>query len=334
MISGGAGFVGSAVARRATSLGHTVFNIDRKNEASVAPQLKQAQLSGRYSQVIANVSDATMLAALMREYKPDAVIHCAGGASLEKGELSTGGLAATLGVLEAVSMYLGSAGAEIKDKFRLVLPFRASALGGLEADEDAFDETMMLSPTCREGALEAAGLTMAQGWQDEFDLPTVYAGASILYGPWQNKDALIPALTRTALSGAPIAPAFPNETQDWLHVDDFASGLIAAAELGDVRENFLFSASGVRRNFEIAQMVCKILDGKRPRADGGSYADQVRFNKDETQALKCALSPAAAENRLGWAPEHQLLMGLATTVGWLLDNMPPQPRANAPVAAE
>ncbi len=318
-ISGGCGFVGSSLVRQAVSLGINVFNIDTRNSPQGAPQLEETNTANCYSQLIGDVTDSVMLSALLREFKPHVFVHCAGGIQDKKGILTAQGATATIGVLNAVQTYVSSLSENDLKDFRFIVPFDTSAFGSLSIHRAEFSGMNPINPQSILGGRASLDLALIQGWVAETQVPTIYTGASALYGSWQQADAYIPTLIGEALTQQNITIPHAQNTLDWLHVDDFSNGILKTSLKGEQNKTYLFSARSERRNIDIANNIATILDGLTPALQGQSYRTRLQEGKSNTP-LRCALDSTLAETKLGWHPKQNLLMGLRENVAWHLSH--------------
>ncbi|MFC7291634.1 NAD-dependent epimerase/dehydratase family protein [Hirschia litorea] len=320
-VSGGCGFVGSSLVRQAVSLGINIFNVDTRNTPQGAPQLEGSNNAKCYSQLIGDVTDSIMLSALLREFKPHALIHCAGGIQQKKGTTTTQGATATIGVLDAVQSYFANLTDEAKKEFRFIIPFDTSVFGSLDIHKAEFSGMHPINPQTILGGRAALDIALIQGWANETHIPIIYAGASALYGSWQQAEAYIPSTIRQALNHQSISIPRAQDTLDWLHIDDFANGLLQTAIKGEQNKTYLFSARSERRNIDIANNVATILDGLLPTSQGESYRTRLQ-EENSLPPLRCALDSTPAETKLGWHAKQNLLMGLRENVAWHLNQMP------------
>lgn len=324
-VSGGCGFVGAPLVKQAISNGSHVFNMDMRNTAQIAPQLADVKAHKNYSQLIGNVTDSIMLSALLKEFKPDAFIHCAGGLSEKHNTPSLQGAEATIGVLEAIKSYFQSLDKEAQKTFKLIIPFNTLVYGSLNGNAVEFDTKTPLSANSITAARAVMDLVLVNGWSAETKIPVIFAGASALFGPYQQNHAFIPKLLKSALSQTPVALERPYDTLDWLHVDDYAEGLWAAAEFGKNGQTYLFSGRTERRCIDIATNMMMALDGIAPRDGNESYKKlMAEIPTSQTAPLRCALSPIKAETELNWRASRNLLMGLRETVMWHVEKIAPK----------
>lgn len=324
-VSGGSGFVGSSLTRQAISFGVNVFNIDIANKSQGLPQLENCHISSEYSQLIGNVTDSVMLSALIREFNPHAFIHCAGGTSWKKGIQTADGATATIGVLDAVKVYYSGLSEDAQKTFKFIVPFDTSVFGSLTGLASEFSGMSPLAPQSIDGGKACIDLNLIQGWMAETGIPVIFVGASALYGKWQPDEAFLPQLITSAFKNEEFEISRANDTLDWLHVDDFAQGLICAAIKGEPNATYLLSARSERRKIDIANNVMTILDGLAPRKDLLGYGELIKeHSPSNTPEILCALNTIEAETKLGWYPKHNLLLGMREIVAWHLEQSHPK----------
>ncbi len=283
LVTGGCGFVGSAVVRAlmaASDAGHQVLNIDRRMRSAATPQL--AGLSGKpgYARLEANVADRSLMRAVMAQFKPDAVIHLAGAPNPE--QQFDAELAGAFSMMEAVRALPNAA--DVRFVHAIAQPFAG-----------------ITEPAAR-SALKDASLSLLSGWAEAHTLKLVTCRCGALFGPFQSEVALIPSLVDRLLRGETVSlPSDGGAVGDWLHVTDFAQGLVRAAEAGE-RAIYDFSAAADRSMAEIAESVAVVLDVRQLRADGVSYGAQIRLDApDSADSEVTLLDPTRSEQDLGWS---------------------------------
>lgn len=316
LITGGCGFIGSAVVRLLVERGARVLNVDRRRRTPHEPQLAAAQGREGYARLEADAADRTMMRAIFREFKPEHVIHLA-GSSGETGEaLFDAEVGAAFSILEASRGYLDRLEAPARDAFRIVHALHAEP-------EETFAE-----PTLHD-TLRASNAQLMTSWAKAHDLPLVSCVSDHVFGPWQTDSAFPAALGASMLDEKPFAlPAAGETSRDWLPVRDFADGLIRAALSGAPLTRHEFSVGAERRDLDIAESIAALLDARRPRARG-SYADLIlRAGSADPGAAAPQLDSASAENTLGWAPQG-FHAGLERLASWLLAS-----RAAAPAPVQ
>ncbi len=277
IVTGGYGFIGSAVVRQLCSAGHTVFNLDNKTYAANPDAIAGCDVQN----VHACITDRQAVSALFKAARPDAVIHLAAETHVDR---SIDGPSAfmktnvdgTFSLLEAALACWQDTGQSAA--FRFVHVSTDEVFGDLGPEDDPFDMHTPYNPSSPYSASKAASDHLVRAWQRTYGLPTVITNCTNNYGPWQNGEKLIPTVIRKAILGAPI-PIYGDgkNVRDWLYVEDHARGLIdaCAAEAGST---LLFGARAERSNLDLVKTICALLDELKPKA--GAYANQIEFVTD------------------------------------------------------
>ena len=319
IISGGYGFIGSAVVRQLAAAGHAVFNLDKKTYAA-----NPAAIAGLdVENVHACITDRPAVAALFKAAKPDAVIHLAAETHVDRSidgpsAFMTTNVDGTFNLLEAALSHW-----EEKSKpkhFRFVHVSTDEVFGDLGPDDPVFDEHTAYAPSSPYSASKAASDHIARAWRRTYGLPTLVTNCSNNYGPWQNAEKLIPTVIRKAVLGAPI-PIYGDglNVRDWLYVEDHARGLIAACDAAP-GETLLFGARAERTNLDLVKTLCGLLDEIRPKA--APYADQIEFVADRKgHDRRYGVDPSSAERAIHWRPDRDLEQGLRETVDWYVAHL-------------
>jgi dTDP-glucose 4,6-dehydratase len=291
LITGGCGFIGSAVVRTLVDSGEQVLALDRRKRSIPVPALASANGLVGFARLEADICDRALMRAIVGEFRPEAVIHLAAPADDQPETLFDVSVAGAFSVLEACRRHIDRLDEAGRESFRFVHALHAIPDGA--------------TPRPRDAANSAASGLMAE-WSRALDIARITCTGPDLYGPWQRADAATPAILSAALEGRPIVLPDAGETShDWLDVHDFAAGLIAAARKGAPHSDYAFSACAERRDVDLADALCSLLDRRAPRADGRSYTSLIKFGApaDDTPCPPPTLDAAAAERELGWSPQ-------------------------------
>jgi dTDP-glucose 4,6-dehydratase len=326
LITGGAGFIGSAVVRKA--IGETnedVLVLDKLTYAGNLASLAPAAGSPRYSFVRADICDRDAVKAAFAQFRPQAVLHLAAESHVDR---SIDGPAAfvetnvmgTFVLLSEALAYWRELKGKAREAFRFLHVSTDEVFGSLGA-EGLFREDSPYRPNSPYSASKASADHLARAWRETYGLPTILTNCSNNYGPYHFPEKLIPLAILNAVEGKPLPVYGRGENiRDWLYVDDHAAALLLVARRGAVGQSYNVGGRSERRNIDVVQAICDILDEIRPKA-AGSYRQQIAFvadrpGHDQRYAIDCA----KIERELGWRPRESFESGLRKTVRWYLDN--------------
>ncbi len=328
LVTGGAGFIGSAVVRHL--IGATdaeVVNIDKLTYAGNLESLADAAESDRYAFEQADICDAAALDRIFAQHRPDAVMHLAAESHVDRsidgpGDFIRTNLVGTYELLQASRRYL-DAEARAADDFRFLHVSTDEVFGDLADTGAFFTETTSYAPSSPYAATKAGSDHLARAWGRTFGLPVLVSNCSNNYGPYQFPEKLIPHMILNALAGKPL-PVYGDGSQvrDWLYVEDHARALWTVLSEGAVGETYNIGGHNERRNLDVVHTICRTLKeaGEAP-AGGGRFEDLITFVTDRPgHDTRYAIDAGKIDRELGWAPAETFETGLASTVRWYLDN--------------
>ncbi|WP_270725241.1 dTDP-glucose 4,6-dehydratase [Shimia sp. Alg240-R146] len=326
LVTGGAGFIGSAVVRLAVSRGHEVINLDALTYAACLENVADVAESPLYTFEKADIRDRAALDAIFAKHKPEVVMHLAAESHVDRsidgpGDFIETNITGTYNMLEAARSYWVDAGKP--ESFRFHHISTDEVFGSLSSDPDVqFTETTAYDPRSPYSASKAASDHLVRAWQETYGLPVVLTNCSNNYGPYHFPEKLIPVVILNALAGKDL-PIYGDgsNVRDWLYVEDHADALLLVAEKGALGRSYNIGGENERSNLELVQTLCAILDEKQPKAGGGSYSDQITFVTDRPgHDARYAIDPTRIRNELNWRPSVTVEEGLALTVAWYLAN--------------
>ena len=325
LVTGGAGFIGSAVVRRAIALGHQVINLDALTYAACLDNVASVADHPNYTFLEADIRDRAMLDQLLAQHQPDAVMHLAAESHVDRsidgpGTFIETNITGTYTLLEAVRAYWVGQGSP--DRFRFHHISTDEVFGSLPDDPAVqFTEDTPYDPRSPYSASKAASDHLVRAWHETYGLPVVLTNCSNNYGPYHFPEKLIPVIILGALAGKPL-PIYGDgsNVRDWLYVEDHAEALLLVVQDGQVGRSYNIGGENERTNLELVKTLCAILDEQRPKASG-SYADQITFVTDRPgHDARYAIDPTRIREELGWRPSVTVEEGLRKTVAWYLDN--------------
>ncbi len=322
LVTGGAGFIGSAVVRLAISRGHDIINLDALTYAGCLDNLTSVAQSNHYSFAQADIRDRAAVDQVLADHQPDAVMHLAAESHVDRsidgpGDFIETNITGTYNMLEASRAYWVAAGKP--DAFRFHHISTDEVFGSL-GEEGMFTEDTPYDPRSPYSASKAASDHLVRAWHETYGLPVVLTNCSNNYGPYHFPEKLIPVVILNALAGKDI-PIYGQglNVRDWLYVEDHADALLLVLEKGAVGRSYNIGGENEARNIDLVKSICSILDRMRPKE--GSYADQITFVQDRAgHDMRYAIDPTRIREELGWRPSVTLEEGLERTVTWYLEN--------------
>lgn len=330
LVTGGAGFIGSAMVRRLIGeTEHSVVNVDALTYAANPEALAPVRDDPRYGFVELDVRDAAGLRRVFETHSPDAVLHLAAESHVDRSidapaEFLETNVRGTFNLLQEARRHWETLDSAARGRFRFVHVSTDEVFGSLGA-EGRFDATSRYDPSSPYSASKAAADHLVRAWGRTYGLPSVVTGSSNNYGPWQHPEKLIPLMTLKALRGDPL-PLYGDgrNVRDWLHVDDHAAGLARVLEAGEPGETYLMGGHGERTNLEVVERICDLVDelaGPLENGEGvGSRRELITRVEDRPgHDFRYAIDPSETEDTLGWAPERAFEDGLRETVEWYVD---------------
>jgi len=323
LVTGGAGFIGSAVVRLAVSRGHEVVNLDAMTYAACAANVASVADNPLYAFEHVDVRDREALDRVFTTHQPDAVMHLAAESHVDRSidgpsDFIDTNITGTFNMLEAARRYWQ--GLQAPDRFRFHHISTDEVYGSL-GSTGQFTEETPYDPRSPYSASKAASDHLVRAWNETYGLPVVLTNCSNNYGPYHFPEKLVPVVILNALAGKPL-PIYGDgsNVRDWLYVEDHADALLLVLEQGRIGRSYNIGGENERTNLQLVQTLCAILDEKRPKPDG-RYADQITFVTDRPgHDARYAIDPARIRDELGWRPSVTVEEGLERTVQWYLDN--------------
>ena len=328
LITGGAGFIGSAVCRHLiANTDHSVVNVDKLAYSSNLDSLKPIGNSPRYAFVKRDICDRAGMLAIMESHAVDAVLHLAAESHVDRSidapaDFIETNIVGTYQLLEAARAYWQKLEPRKKARFRFHHVSTDEVYGWLPLDSGVFVEDSPYRPSSPYSASKAASDHLVLAWYHTYGLPALVSNSSNNYGPYQFPEKLIPLVTLNALEGKPLPVYGRGENiRDWIHVEDHARALEAILTKGEVGQKYNVGGRAERSNLTVVKTICDVLDRLKPRADGTSHHALIRFVTDRPgHDLRYAIDPRKMEAELGWTAKATFEAGLASTVGWYLAN--------------
>ena len=325
-VTGGAGFIGSALVRHLIANSpHEVLNLDKLTYAGVLESLDEVADDPRYRFVRGDICDGPLVRCLLAEFQPDVIAHLAAESHVDRSidgpaDFIDTNIVGTFSMLEQALDYWRGLDPERQKSFRFHHISTDEVFGSLGI-EGHFTEETPYDPRSPYSASKAASDHLVRAWGHTFGLPVLVTNCSNNYGPYHFPEKLIPLVIIRALGGQEL-PVYGDgsNVRDWLFVEDHARALATVFEKGEPGETYNVGGNSERKNIEVVRAICAALDRRQPRADGASYAEQIQFVSDRPgHDQRYAIDASKIRDELGWEPEVTFEEGIDRTVDWYLE---------------
>jgi len=328
LVTGGAGFIGSAVVRHLLRAGRSVVNLDKLTYAGSEPPLGELADGGRYVLEVADVADRAAVSRIFAEHRPDMVMHLAAETHVDRSITGPdafihSNLIGTFTLLEVARAYWEQLSGEAKARFRLHHISTDEVYGSL-GDDGHFTEETPYRPNSPYSASKAGADHLVRAWHKTYGFPAVTTNCSNNYGPRQFPEKLLPLMILNAIEGRPL-PVYGKgaNVRDWLYVEDHAAALAMVLEHGRLGETYNIGGGEERTNLDLVHALCALLDDVLPQSPHRPHRDLVTFVDDRPgHDLRYAIDDSKLRREFAWKPSESLSTGLAKTVRWYLDNRP------------
>jgi dTDP-glucose 4,6-dehydratase len=331
LVTGGAGFIGSAVIRHIiNNTEHSVVNVDKLTYAGNLESLASIENNDRYIFEQVDICDAVEIKRIFNIHQPDIVMHLAAESHVDRsidgpGEFIQTNIVGTYVLLEEARSYWSTLADSKKNAFRFHHVSTDEVYGDLEGTDDLFTEDTAYAPSSPYSAAKASSDHLVRAWQRTFKLPTLITNCSNNYGPFQFPEKLIPLIILNALEGKDL-PIYGDGKQirDWLYVDDHARALLHVALTGEIGETYNIGGHNEMKNIDVVKTVCSILDELVPSKLEGinNYKNLITYVTDRAgHDIRYAIDATKIANELNWVPDETFESGIKKTIRWYLDNM-------------
>ncbi len=326
LVTGGAGFIGSAVVRRLVGEGTRVINLDKLTYAGNLASLRDVEGAPNYRFVEADIADTDRIVALLAEEQVEGIMHLAAESHVDRsidgpGAFVETNVVGTFRLLNAALTHWRALERDAKANFRFHHVSTDEVFGDLPFDRGIFTEQTPYAPSSPYSASKAASDHFVRAWHETYGLPVVLSNCSNNYGPYHFPEKLIPLVILNALEGKPLPVYGKGENvRDWLYVDDHARALELVLTKGRVGESYNVGGNAERTNLTVVETICDLLDERRPLNDG-KRRDLIAFVTDRPgHDRRYAIDASKIGAELGWQPQQTFESGLAATIDWYLAN--------------
>ena len=329
VVTGGAGFIGSnfVLDWLANPKAEGIINLDKLTYAGNLSTLAPLAKDPRHIFIQGDIGDSTLVTDLLQEHRPRAIINFAAESHVDRSihgpaDFIQTNILGSFNLLECTRMYWNSLSTEERQQFRFLHVSTDEVYGSLGASDAAFKETTAYEPNSPYSASKAASDHLVRAWFHTYGLPVLTTNCSNNYGPYHFPEKLIPLVILNALNGNPL-PIYGDgmQVRDWLYVGDHCAAIRRVLEKGALGETYNVGGWNEKANLEVVKTICAILDELRPRPNGGSYVEQIRFVTDRPgHDRRYAIDASKLERELGWKPAETFATGIRKTVEWYLAN--------------
>ena len=330
LITGGAGFIGSAVIRYIiNNTTYSVVNVDKLTYAGNLESIESINKNDRYVFEKADICDSDEVQRILNDHEPDIVMHLAAESHVDRsidnpGEFIKTNIFGTYVLLQQARIYWSKLKAPKKDEFRFHHISTDEVYGDLEEKDSLFTEKTCYAPSSPYSASKASSDHLVRSWQRTFGLPTIITNCSNNYGPYQFPEKLIPLIIRNALKGK-FLPVYGDgkQVRDWLYVDDHSRALVHVAFNGKIGETYNIGGHNEMQNIEVIRVICSILDELAPsKLDGiNEYQELIQYVDDRSgHDKRYAIDASKIANELNWTPDETFETGIRKTIHWYLHN--------------
>jgi dTDP-glucose 4,6-dehydratase len=328
LVTGGAGFIGSNfILDWLATTNEPVLNLDKLTYAGNLQNLTEVMHDDRHNFVHGDIGDDTLVRALLKQYRPRAIINFAAESHVDRSihgpeDFIQTNIVGTFRLLEETRAYFSTLHAEEKSTFRFLHVSTDEVYGSLSKEDPAFREDKRYEPNSPYSASKAASDHLVRAYHHTYHLPVLTTNCSNNYGPFHFPEKLIPLCIHHALSGKPL-PIYGDGQQirDWLYVKDHCSAIRRVLAVGKVGETYNVGGWNEKANLEVVQTLCSLLDKLKPRQDGHSYAEQITFVTDRPgHDRRYAIDASKLERELDWRPTETFESGIRKTIEWYLAN--------------
>lgn len=327
LVTGGAGFIGSAVVRLLVGKGYRVTNVDALTYAGNLESLRSVDEASNYRFVQADICDTAAMTELIAEVRPDAVMHLAAESHVDRSIDGPGifvetNVVGTVSLLNAALAYWRALDPEAQARFRFHHISTDEVFGDLPFDSGIFTEDSPYAPSSPYSASKAAADHFVRAWHETYGLPVVLSNCSNNYGPFHFPEKLIPLTILNALEGLPLPVYGKGENvRDWLHVEDHAEALELIVTRGGIAESYNVGGRAERTNLQVVETICDLLDQHQPLGGGAPRRSLITFVTDRPgHDRRYAIDSSKIERELNWRAGHDFESGLAETIDWYLAN--------------